>query len=317
MADAHFVSRHFDLTLLAPGIYAAIATNSGGADCNAGIIDLGDRTLIFDSFLTPEAAKDLYLAAQTVTGKPASFVVNSHYHNDHIRGNQVFPPETDIISTSTTRQLMMTAGVDELEWDRENAQLRLAAIKTEMETAPDSPSISQTAVWVNYFKVIVDSLPNLELRYPNLTFQNELTIHGTVRIARLVSYGPGHTQDDVFLCLPQEGITFLGDLLFVNCHPFLADGDPRALLASLQQIDRLNGQILVPGHGPIGNHTDLKLMLTYIETLLEMVQRAINDGGSADQAAALPIPELFRPWQFPFFYATNVRFIHRYLSLAT
>jgi len=317
MADAHFVSRHFELIKLAQGIYAVIATHSGGADCNAGIIDLGGRTLIFDTFLTPEAAKDLCLAAQMITGGPASYVVNSHYHNDHVRGNQVFPAETDIISTSTTRQLMMTDGVEELKWDSENAPLRLAELKTEMETLRDGPSKSQTAVWVNYYQVIVNSLPDLQLRYPNLTYQNELTIQGTFRSARLVSYGPGHTKDDTFLYLPEDGILFLSDLLFVGCHPFLGDGDPRACLASLRQIERLNCQILVPGHGPVGDGTDLQLMMMYIETLLEMTQQVVNEGGSADQAAALPIPELFRVWQFPFFYATNMRFIHRYLSPAT
>ncbi len=53
-----FTSRHFNLEQLADGVYAAIHAEEGWAICNAGIIDLGDRTLVFDSFMSPQAAID-------------------------------------------------------------------------------------------------------------------------------------------------------------------------------------------------------------------------------------------------------------------
>src|SRR3990172_6492741 len=90
-------SQHFRLERLADGVYAAIASGSGAATCNAGIVDLGDRTLVFDPFLTPKAAHDLRVAAEQLTGRSVSIVINSHYHNDHIRGNQVFSAETRIV----------------------------------------------------------------------------------------------------------------------------------------------------------------------------------------------------------------------------
>ena len=52
-----FTSRHFNLEQLADGVYAAIHAEEGWAICNAGIIDLGDRTLVFDSFMSPQAAR--------------------------------------------------------------------------------------------------------------------------------------------------------------------------------------------------------------------------------------------------------------------
>ena len=64
-------SRHFTLHELGEGIYAAIHKPGGWAQSNAGIIDIGDRTLVFDAFLSPRASQDLLAAAQALTGRPA------------------------------------------------------------------------------------------------------------------------------------------------------------------------------------------------------------------------------------------------------
>ena len=60
-------SKHFQVERLTDGVYAAIASEQGHASCNAGLIDIGDRTVIFDTFLTPEAARDLLKTARKLT----------------------------------------------------------------------------------------------------------------------------------------------------------------------------------------------------------------------------------------------------------
>jgi cyclase len=94
-----FTSVHFRLHRLAEGVFAAIHSEGGWAQSNAGIVDLGDRVLIFDTFIAPEAANDLRSAAAALLSRPISAVINSHYHNDHIWGNQAFPDDVPIIST--------------------------------------------------------------------------------------------------------------------------------------------------------------------------------------------------------------------------
>jgi glyoxylase-like metal-dependent hydrolase (beta-lactamase superfamily II) len=108
-------SPHFRIEKLADGVYAAIHKDGGGAICNAGIVGLGDRTLVFDVFLTPQAARDLKVAAELLTRKPVTLVVNSHCHNDHIWGNQVFTAQADILSTVTTAEMIAHEGQKEYE----------------------------------------------------------------------------------------------------------------------------------------------------------------------------------------------------------
>jgi cyclase len=105
-------SKHFRLIELTAGVYAAIARDGGAAHSNAGIVDLGDRTLVFDAMGTPKAATDLRAAAERLTGRPVTYFVNSHADHDHWLGKQVFSPDVIIISTRQTRVEIMTKGAD-------------------------------------------------------------------------------------------------------------------------------------------------------------------------------------------------------------
>src|SRR5512143_2185534 len=122
-------SSHFSVYELSDGIFAAIAVEGGAAVSNAGILDLGDRTLVFDTFLTPQAGYDLRLAAQQLTGREPELVINSHYHNDHIWGNQAFGPQTLFVSTAQTLDLMRTSGAEELQWARDVSASRFDEAK--------------------------------------------------------------------------------------------------------------------------------------------------------------------------------------------
>jgi hypothetical protein len=66
-------SPHFTLSEVAPGVWAALAGDTGASICNTAIVDLGDRTLIFDAFQTIRAAEDLRAAAEALTGRSAAF----------------------------------------------------------------------------------------------------------------------------------------------------------------------------------------------------------------------------------------------------
>lgn len=113
--------KNFFIQQLAPGVWAAIQNDKGGhAISNAGIVDLGNKTLVFDAFINPDAANELRQTAEQLTKHPVSFLINSHYHDDHIRGNQAFVPGASIISTEWTKNEMQKAEPEEQAWARKN-----------------------------------------------------------------------------------------------------------------------------------------------------------------------------------------------------
>ena len=108
--------------------------------------------------------------------------------------------------------------------------------------------------------------------------------------------------------LPEDGVLFCGDLLFAGCHPYLGDGYPDSWLSILDLLKEMNADVLIPGHGHVGDVEDLTLMKQYICILMENVRMVRERGGSAENAAEVPVPDIFIDWilERPF-YGVNMR----------
>ena len=88
-------------------MHAAIAKPDRGAVGDAAIVDLGEETLVVDTHFSSPAARELRAAAEELTGRPAAWVLNTHWHNDHVLGNGEFEAAT-VVSTTRTRELIAT-----------------------------------------------------------------------------------------------------------------------------------------------------------------------------------------------------------------
>jgi len=304
-------SKHFRLQQLADGVYAAIHIDGGAAISNAGIIDLGGRTLIFDTFLAPQAAKDLRAAAEILTGHSVDFVINSHWHNDHIWGNQVFDTSTDIISTEETRRLIITASDTKTHEDLVSPEIKLEAERTKLATVQDEVQRRQIVSSIDLYQAFVNLKPIIRVRAPNLGFNQQLTIQGTERTAELINYAGGHTESDVILFLPKEGIVFMGDLLFINFHPYLGGGDPDRLQHNLEAVLNLDPKVLVPGHGPVGTAESLTQMMEFIRVMDDLAIKMIKDGKAENTIDALEIPKLYSNWLYGSFFSPNMHFLYK------
>jgi glyoxylase-like metal-dependent hydrolase (beta-lactamase superfamily II) len=308
-------SRHFKLDRLADGVYAAIQLEGGWGIANAGIVDLGDRTLIFDSMMTPHAASDLRSSAEALTGRPVYAVVNSHFHNDHIWGNPAFSEETEFIATNEIRELISIKGKEELRYFKEISKARLLELETRQATASEPVDVEELSVWIPYYQGILAALPGLKLRLPRLTFSERMVLHGSERTVELLTYGGGHTGDDVLLYLPDDGIVFMGDLMFVGSHPYMVGGDPDKLLKTLDAVHALKAEIFVPGHGPVGDIHDFELNQRYVHHLGEVIAGVVGRGEDEDALSHIQIPEPFDGWHTPVNFKNNLEFLYqRYIQ---
>ncbi len=309
-------SRHFHLHELADRVWAAIHRPGGWAIANAGIVDLGEETLVFDTFMTPAAAQDLRAAAKTLTGRRATKVVLSHYHNDHIWGAQVFD-EAALISTHLTKHLIETKGREEYEYYREEAPVQARRLEKRLSAGAGEAEKQVIAMLFPYYNAMVKSFPVLEIQQPDLTFADRVVIHGTTRTAEIVTYGGGHTGSDAILLLPEDSIAFLSDLLFVDSIPYLADGDPWETLRILDRVAELEAPTLVPGHGPVGGAEHLDQMKDYIRMVERSTAEAVTAGEAVDQVLGRPLPEPFAAWEFAPFHRSNVHFFYEHYSKHT
>lgn len=312
-AGAPGLGRHIVLQPLAEGVWAALHRQGGWAIGNAGIVDLGGATLVFDAGLTPEAGEELAGAAQSLTRRPATHLLLSHFHNDHLRGFEAFP-DVPLVASEVTRGLVATWGREELEVDLERGPARLAEARA---LAADDDPLRRAAgrTFVPYWEAVVATAPRVTLRRPDVGFEGRLRFHGARRSVEFVSLGAGHTPDDAVLWLPDDGVVFCGDLLFVGAHPYLGDGDPAGWLAALGELRAFGATHLVPGHGPVGTMADLEVLERHIEGLLTTARALHREG--------VRVPELVDPrpddasagWEFAFpFHGANLRFLLGQLS---
>jgi len=305
-------SKHFRLQQLADGVYAAIHIAGGAAIGNAGIVDLGDRTLIYDTFIAPQAAQDLRTAAEALTGRPIDAVIDSHWHYDHIWGNQAFSADTDIISTEETRRLIIaTRGHGAYDSFMADAEANLETTRAQFEATEDEGQRRQLALWIDYHRSVVEAKPTLQIRAPNLTFAQRLAFHGTDRTAELIDFVGGHTESDAVLFLPREGIAFMSDLLFIGHQPYLGGGDPERLLHLLETISDLTSKLLVPGHGPVGTAESLMVMGQYVRTLDDQARKMAEDGKAEETIEAMAVPDPYDDWLFASFFPGNMHFLYQ------
>jgi glyoxylase-like metal-dependent hydrolase (beta-lactamase superfamily II) len=306
---AQISSKDFEIIKLARGVYAAIHKPEGRAISNAGIVDLGNVTLVFDTFISPYAAEELKRVIAEMGLGPVKYVVNSHYHDDHIRGNQIFKGAS-IYSTQITRDLIEKTEPEEIANDNKNLLNVIVKSDSILATVPinDTMQKIQLEFWNSYYKTILESHKILQTILPDKIVTMEETIKGSKQSVKLIDMGMGHTVSDLILYIPKSKIIFTGDLLFINNHPWIADGNIDSLKKCLNKIKVMKPSILVPGHGPIGNKNDIDVLLNYLDHINHMAEVQIKRGLEPEQVKESPIPVAYQSWLLGRFYLPNIKF---------
>jgi cyclase len=301
MADPGVRSLHFRIEPIADGVFAAIATDSGHGLCNSAIVDLGDGALVFDSMLTPQAGADLRRVAEKLTGHPVTYLVNSHYHGDHVRGNTSFP-SVRIVSTRKVRDLIAERAVRAIEADRASMPEALADLRAGRLPA----STRDRAVFEGWFTGALETPAGTVVPEPDLFVDDQLSLRGPRREVRVLTYGGGHSPSDVLAFLPEERVAFLGDLLFVGFHPSVGDGFVEPWIRILDSVKGLGARRFLPGHGPVGGAAEVERIQGYLRHLLERARSAHRSGLGREAVNSSAVPPEYAEWTFGLFYPENL-----------
>jgi len=307
-------SKHFQLNQVAEGVFAAIAVPGTGSVGNATIIDLGDTTLVVDSFNTIQAVEDLEAAAMYLTGRAVSYLVNTHWHSDHTSGNQLFAPAAQIISTSDTREIMATFGKNRLAQQMSNPEAIYKAIDEldEQLLQETDAKLKAEMQWENASdREYMKTLPNLVYTLPTMTFDQQMSIHGSGRMVQLLTYGGGHTQSDAFVYLPEEKIAVMGDLVLSKHHPVMMYANPTQWLNILDQVELLDVKTIIPGHGEVCSVSELHAVKGYIKHIVALVTEAVQSKRSIDE---IVVPQDYREWNFTTYFKSNLKKVYELIT---
>ncbi len=278
---------YFKIEEVAKGVYAAIAVDMERALGNAAIVDLGDETLVLDTFASPQAADVLREVAIELTGKIPRWVVNSHHHGDHVLGNQCFADEAAFIATHQTRQETISLA-EQVTSYRQATTEELEALQNNEEA-----KIEDRAEQITQLKERLQYLDNLHVTIPTIVYENKLILQGTQQSVHILTFGGGHTVSDSFIYLPDVGVVLLADLFFQDeSHPWVGDGNPAEWVRILEQVLQIPADIFVPGHGNVGDRKDVELQLKYMQDFAAVVEAKREN---PDHEVNVPAP--YRSWE--------------------
>lgn len=271
----------FTLKPLGHGVYAAIDDTKGESGANAGFVIGDEGVLVVDTFENEKAARALLSEIRKLTPLPIKFVVNTHYHLDHVAGNKVFQDAGAVIVAQTYVA----------DWIRvENLKFFGKDIK------PEQRRLVETLVG------------------PDVLYTKELTLSlGKQRI--VVGHQLGHTGGDSIVLVPYAHVYFMGDLFWRKTLPNLIDASVADWLGLGKVLPLSRNMpepaVFVPGHGDVGNFGDVMEFFEYLSNLEETVRTALNQVKDGDELIAAVLPQMkekYGKWDFfDYFAKSNIK----------
>jgi cyclase len=283
-------SADFEVTQVANGVYAVIG--KPGVASNGAFIVNQDDVVVVDTHLRPSWARETIAEIKKVTDKPVRYVINTHWHRDHVQGNQAyiaaFGPGVTIIQQDFTREDQIKYQPVEIAT---RAPAEIARLEKLLSGGIDEKGAPLTAAArgqlqhsLDLQKAYAQEIPQIQLIPANLTFDHSLVLHEQGRDICLYYYGYAHTRGDAIVYLPAEKIVLTGDMLESGV-PIMRTAYPVEWLGALESIGKLDWNIVIPGHGGIQHNRDaLNGFATYLRDLVAETKKAAAKGLTADEA---------------------------------
>ncbi len=277
LARAADAGAFFSLHQIGKGIWAAIALPGSHAGSNAGFIIGDDGVLVVDSFEDPAAAQALLKVIREKTPLPLRYVVNTHYHLDHVAGNGVFQAAGAVILAQRNVRA----------WER-TENLKFFGDKI----TPAQRKTVQSFV-----------LPSVVYRHGMELYLGQRKV--VVRVL------PGHTGGDSIVVVPDADVVFTGDLFWNHSLPNLIDADTSAQIRSNAVFGHdYPAATFVPGHGQIGHAADVAAFRGYLLALRQAITTAQGQGerGALLQRSVLNrLKDSYGSWNyFDYFAGRNI-----------
>lgn len=236
-----------------------VSSANQGFNSNASFVVTRDGVVLFDTLGSPALGKKFSELIAKITPQPVRRIIISHYHADHFYGLQAF---------------VRPGGPDVQVWADERVRDYLATDAPAARLVERKDSLYP---WVNETSRIVP--PNTYVSGDTVFKLGGLTFH-------VLRAGPAHTPEDLMLYVEEDGVLFVGDLMFTGRIPFVADADVSSWIKAIDRVLAFKPRIVVGGHGPASDNAtaDLQLTRDYLVYLRDQVSAAFEDGLDFEEA---------------------------------
>ena len=236
-----------------------------GQGGNIGMSVGDDGVLLIDDQFAPLTAKHLD-AIKAITDKPVRFLVNTHYHWDHVGGNEN----------------LGRAGV--LIVAHDNVYKRMSGRQV-----------------VQFLKQDIAPYPKVAL--PVVTYNDRVTYHINGDEITVYKVPRSHTDGDSMVRFRNANVVHTGDVFASGRYPFIdVENNNGSVKGVVKAIDELIPTLddftrVIPGHGPVSDKRGVIAYRKMINTVATRVEALVRKGKTLEQViAAKPLREFDEEW---------------------
>lgn len=231
---------------IANNVYVQTAT----CGCNHSFVATREGVVMIDTPMFPDDASTW--RREIAKFGPVRYLVNTEPHGDHVSGNGFF--EGIGIAHEGTREAILSSSVEQY-----------GEMLKRMD--PQSGAVPR----------------DFSYRAPTITFSQRLTFYLGDHTFKLIAL-PGHSPFQLCVYVPEERVIFTSDNVTNGVPPFMHQALPRQWVASLEEMENLEADYLVPGHGQVCTKGHLAVVRDIVRGAIEAVTSAIKQGMSLEEA---------------------------------
>lgn len=278
----------FTVSQVRPGVYFATGRQGQLVGANSAFIVTDRDVVLVDDHITQRAARALVAEIRKITDKPIRYVVDTHFHYDHTSGNSIFGPEVEIFSHPKTREHLVASGQETIRQQIAALPGRIATLRSRRDTTRGDSLRAALGDQIAGLEGQLEDYRSLVITMPSATVDSSLVLYrGGGQEIRVFYTGRGHTDGDVVVQLPKEGLLLAGDLITNTAGPpNMIDGFAGDWGATLRRLEQLDFTTTLPGHGPVFEGKQrYEAAADFMDDLWRQVQAAKARGASRDNVA--------------------------------
>ena len=254
-SQGDMTEKQISFTQVGEGLYAFTAEG----DPNTGVIIGDDSVMIVEAQATPRLARKVIECVRSVTEKPITHVVLTHYHAVRVLGASAYGAR-EIIMSDAAAAMVEERGQE--DWDSEFGRF---------------PRLFQGH----------EEIPGLTR--PTTTFSDSMTVYLGKRRVDIMKLGRAHTAGDAVVWVPDQEVMFTGDIVEYHSACYCGDGHFADWPETLANIAAFEPQAIAPGRGDALVGPDmvaaaLASTADFVESTYKPVARIVARGGTLKEA---------------------------------
>jgi cyclase len=241
---------------------------------NIGVL-AGDEGVLLIDAEWPQLHDKVLAAVTHISSKPIRYLVNTHWHWDHVGGNGLFGKAGVLIFSS--------------EQTRDYIEQAQAGIERAQAGKPSPPAAGSPYA------------PD-PVAIPAVTVNNGIKFHIGGQTVEIIHVPPAHTNGDLIVRFVEADVIQTGDTFFHGFYPDIDQphgGTIDGMIALYDRLYRMCGPNtkIIPGHGPVANREDVREYQQMLREVRKRVAKAVAAGMTEEALiASHPLDDLDRKW---------------------